>query len=206
MEPITMEESKNDTNLLISPSGDFAYANVILPAFSEIGTAYENKRGVVSFDEDVIIPILYGNVEKSVSLLSGKVISKRRIWMSQTPMECFTLRHSINSAKGKILIAGFGLGWLVNEISKKDNVTHIDVVEFSQELMDWYYTQLKQNLNSRINNIIIEDFYKFMEYVKTSDYDSILVDIWPNYSDSRNDSRLLKLMVDGYPIEAWGIY
>lgn len=202
--PITAEESKDEKNLVVSPHYNYAYANVILPAYSWIDNAYKNKRGKVAFDGDVVIPVLYGHAERSLSLMDGKVTSKREIWMGITPMEIFTLRDSLNFAKGRVLIAGFGLGWLAYEVKKKKSVTHLDVVDISKELMEFYGYSLKEKIG--IDNIMVENFYTFMKTVKITDYDAILVDIWPNYTNARRDEDLHKLIEMGYPIKAWGLY
>jgi hypothetical protein len=202
--PITIKEAEEEKNLIISPYGKYAYANVIVPAYSWVDNAYRNKRGKVAFDGDVIIPVLYGHEERSLSLFDGKVYSKRSVWMSHTVMEAFTLRDSLTFAKGRVLIAGLGLGWLAYEVSKKKSVKSIDLVEISKELVEFYGESIKKKAN--INNLIIENFYTFMESVKLTDYDSILVDIWQNYENARRDEELHQLIELGYPIKAWGIY
>ncbi len=58
-------------------------------------------------------------------------------WMSLTPMEMMTMRHGTKRARGRVIVAGLGLGHQLIEVSKRKQVKEIVLVEKSQELVDW---------------------------------------------------------------------
>lgn len=73
----------------------------------------------------------------------------------------------------KVLVVGLGLGLLPNELSQVKKCSKIDVLEISQELID--YTIASGHLPSDIN-LIQGDVYN---YTTTEKYDLIIVDtIW----------------------------
>lgn len=73
----------------------------------------------------------------------------------------------------KVLIAGLGLGLLPNELSKVKGCSRIDVLEISQELID--YTVASGHLPKTIN-LIQGDIYS---YTTSKKYDLIIIDtVW----------------------------
>ena len=65
--------------------------------------------------------------------------------MSDTPDEKRDHYEAVTEASGECLIAGLGIGMVLNAIALKPEVTHIDVVELSQDVIDLvapYYENL----------------------------------------------------------------
>jgi hypothetical protein len=56
--------------------------------------------------------------------------------MSNTPMEIRTCEAFIERATGRILINGLGLGMVLHAILQKPDVTHVTVIEKSQDVMN----------------------------------------------------------------------
>lgn len=73
---------------------------------------------------------------------NGKLI------MSDTPDEKRDHWEAVDKASGRCLLAGLGIGMVLNAIAMKQEVTYIDVVEISQEVIDLvgeYYSNLYPN-------------------------------------------------------------
>ncbi len=56
--------------------------------------------------------------------------------MSDTPAEISDLLDFIYKAHGRVLINGLGIGVVLKALLKKPEVTHIDVVELEQDIID----------------------------------------------------------------------
>lgn len=56
--------------------------------------------------------------------------------MSDTPDEKRDHYSAVRMAKGNCLIAGLGIGMVLNAVALKESVIHIDVIEISQEVID----------------------------------------------------------------------
>lgn len=56
--------------------------------------------------------------------------------MSDTPAEIRDHLEIIHAARGRVLIHGLGLGMCLGAVLKNAEVTHVDVVELSQDLID----------------------------------------------------------------------
>lgn len=90
----------------------------------------------------------------------------------------------------KVLVAGLGLGLIPNELSEVNKCSKIDVVEISQEVID--YNISSGHLNNDVN-IIKSDIF---EYITEEKYDLIIVDtIWreEDLSESQLDSLMSNL-------------
>jgi hypothetical protein len=57
------------------------------------------------------------------------------IIMSDTPDEIKDIMHPVIHARGKVLIAGLGLGVVLNALAMKSNTTHITVIEQSSDVL-----------------------------------------------------------------------
>lgn len=64
-----------------------------------------------------------------------RLMRDRTVVMSNTPMEVRSNRGFVNCAFGSVLINGLGLGMVLGEILKKDNVTKVTVVEKYKEVI-----------------------------------------------------------------------
>ena len=98
--------------------------------------------------------------------------------MSDTPNEKRDHYKAIYNAKGRCLIAGLGIGMVLNAIAQKEEVTHIDVVELSSEVIQLvapYYLKLYPN-KITFHNYSIFDW----KPEKNTKYDMAWFDIWDN--------------------------
>src|SRR5262249_30187656 len=117
-----------------SPGGRFRYCVRLHRKGQPMHTWWGAEVGTVIFDEDVIIPALYQAKDPDEP---GTRRWNFHPWMSLTPGEILTLRPGTRLAKGKVVIAGLGLGHQLIEVSKRLQVKRIVIVELDRELVDW---------------------------------------------------------------------
>jgi len=96
--------------------------------------------------------------------------------MSDTPDEKMDHYAAVKNANGNCLIAGLGIGMVLNAIAKKENVNQIDVVEISQDVIDLVAPHYKSIYGDKINFICSSIF----DYVpeKGKYYQMAWFDIW----------------------------
>lgn len=113
-------------------------------------------------------------------LLSGDTVPalyiNNEVWMSLTPMEVESHYVPIARAKGKVGVAGLGLGYYVQEILEKEEVESIDVYEINQDVIDMYISNF--GVNEKVN-IINKDIFE----VSGKSYDFFYCDIYLSQMD-----------------------
>lgn len=98
------------------------------------------------------------------------------IWMSDTKMEKRSNMEFVSKAKGRVFIAGLGIGLIIHNLKDKVDrgiITEIVVMENSQEIIDLvspYYTDMPITY-------ILDDVLKYQP-PKNEKYDTIYFDIW----------------------------
>ena len=99
------------------------------------------------------------------------------LWMSDNVLEIKQMKEAVEvtKAKGKGLVGGLGLGVVIEFLGERPGVTQIDVVDNSQDTVDLVLPYLKWRAKC---NIIIEDIFKFVQELKTWDYDFAILDTW----------------------------
>lgn len=159
-----------------SPGGRFRYCVRLHRRGVPMLTWWGAEVGTVVFDSDVIIPALYQAREDPGP---GETPWNEAPWMSITPGEIMTLRPGTRMAKGKVIIAGLGLGHQLIEVSKRLQVKRIVVVEIDQELVDWILPVIKPHVRKPVE-VVVGD--AFVEIPKLTG-DIALVDTFPGYGD-----------------------
>ena len=111
--------------------------------------------------------------------------------MSDTPDEKNDHRAAVKKAKGNCLIAGLGIGMVLNAIALKEEVNHIDVIELSQDVIDLvapYYEQLYPN-KITFHCASIFDW----KWDRDAYYDIAWFDIWDDLDYEVNLPQMAKL-------------
>lgn len=158
-----------------SPTGRFRYCVRLHRAGRPLLTWWGAEVGTVIFDSDVIIPALYqAKLEDD-----GGPKWNEAPWMSLTPAELMTLRPGTRQAKGKVIIAGLGLGHQLIEVSRRLQVKRIVVVEIDQELVDWMLPVIRPHLRKPVEVVVGDAF----EVIPSLTGDIALVDTFPGYGD-----------------------
>ena len=122
----------------------------ILNVLQEYNKAIKNgTKGSYKIDRKLfkkkdIQGYMYKNTEEynieMIELFNGD----KRV-MKLDPREIESSYEAISYAHGKVGIVGLGLGYVVQEISKKSNVSEIIVYEVSQEVIDLYKDNFEEN-------------------------------------------------------------
>jgi spermidine synthase len=161
----------------------------IRSARSELAIAQGRRRASVSFDGPVHIPIL--------GTKSGSV------WMSLTPNEIFTQRAGLRKAKGRVLIAGLGMGWLTREVLAKKSVKRVTQVELVPEVISFFGDPLLEASDKL--EIVQGDVWDLLSTdIDVNQYDTILFDIWAGYGEAYWDSEFRKLKRSHPRVWGWG--
>lgn len=154
-----------------SPGKLFRYCIRLHRAGKRLMTWWGAQTGSVIFDSDVPIPAVFQCRDGEPGVWTESP------WMSLTPAELITLREGTRMAKGRVVIAGLGLGHQLIEVSRRLQVKEIVLVELSQELVDFYLPRVRPHLKKRLT-VIIGDAYAVLPTLAA---DVALVDIFPAY-------------------------
>lgn len=186
--------------MVLSPKGTFCYVEKRLKKGYMLPTVYGRDSGTVLFDGQIRFPALHDKTPHSWLQTTG---GWRKIpWMSITPFEMMSLRAGTARAKGTTIIAGLGLGHQLIEVSKRQQVKRLVLVEQSQELVDWLLPRIKPYMVCGLADVVVGDAYKVMPKMKA---DVALVDIFPGYGGNADDrDRLRRTCPDIKFIWAWG--
>lgn len=111
-----------------------------------------------------------------------KLSHNGEVIMTNTPAEVKDHIQFIRKARGKVLVAGLGLGMVLHELLRNPNITKVTVVEISKEVIE---LTGKFYVDPRLE-IINDDIFKFIPSCK---YDYGWYDIW-NYISSDNCSEM----------------
>lgn len=174
----TAAKSKSSKFIRFSPDRNFVYANRILPAGHRLDLFQGHRRGTVGFSTDITIPVLFEHKPGTHDYL--------RVWMGITPAEMMSQRAGVRRATGHVLIGGLGLGWLLRKVAEKPSVKKITVVEISQELLDWFGTDLCNDIAAATDTpieVYCDDVLNHLG--KHGDDVRHLIDIWPDYPTYR---------------------
>lgn len=156
MKPYNKEfwiEKIKEYNNLISDSehGEFRITKNVLPKENLYGYMYKNKE---TLDVEII------------ELYKGK-----DILMKLDPREIEGSYEAIKFASGRVGIVGLGIGYVVQEMAKKQDVKEIIVYEISEEVIELYKKNFKDNDKIKI---IQGDAFK----AERNEFDFFYVDIY----------------------------
>ena len=156
------------------------------------------KGNKVCFTGRVHIPMIA--IADSGSIESAE---KSKVWMSLTPMEVLSQRPALKLAKGKVLIAGLGMGWLTHRVLELPQVTSVSQVELDPEILNFFGEPLLREFPNKLT-LINDDIWKFIERINLEDFDTILFDIWPKSGDSSRDRQFKKIFTKHPNVWGWG--
>lgn len=153
-----------------------------------------NRKGEVFFSGNVIIPTL---IE-----MTGSDARYWAVWMSLTPMEVFSMRGGIRAAKGTVLMAGCGMGYLAEKVLEKKSVEHVHVVDTSSAILDTFGAALVEKHGDRVT-LHHDDVYSI--YPTLPPCDSFLFDIWSDASGWQNDRKFRQFSAAHPTAWRWGM-
>lgn len=94
-------------------------------------------------------------------------------WMSTQFQELAQMDEVARKAKGKFLIGGLGLGVIAQLLTYQSKVESITVIERENDLIDLIGTFIDYRIN-----IINEDLFEYLKFIKSGQYDGAFFDIW----------------------------
>ena len=100
--------------------------------------------------------------------------------MSDTPAEQKDHEGFYNRAAGEVLIAGLGIGMILEAVAKKPEVKRVTVVEVSQDLIDLVWPTYQARYGDKIQ-IVCADINSWRP-ASGHRYDCAWFDIWDNIS------------------------
>lgn len=164
-----------DKNYLVNKINE--YNNLI--SLGKIGS-FEVKN--VNEKKDFINGYMYSKKE-NINLNILELHGPNNIWMKISPIEIESSYMFIKYASGKVGVVGLGLGYVVQELAKKEEVNEVIVYEIEKDIIDLYYSNFENNSKIKIIN---EDAYK----ANKERFDFFYVDIY--------EYKLTKQVVDDY--------
>ncbi|KKN81502.1 hypothetical protein LCGC14_0317610 [marine sediment metagenome] len=145
------------------------------------------KQGIVYFTGPVNVPVL--------SREGGGT------WMSLSPNEIMTLRPGIRKAKGNVVIAGLGMGWMARKVCEKKSVKSVTIVEINPYIAAYFGEILKKDFPEV--KIVISNAWDYLKG-RSKKFDSHLFDIWKGYG---HECEKFKEFQKKHPgAWAWGYY
>lgn len=131
------------------------------------------RKFTVSECESMLSMIRDGNRYVPAGVYT-KLVRGKTVVMSDTPSEIIDHLQFIHSAHGNVLVAGLGLGMVIQALLRKETVTHVTVVELSIDVINMvgdYYKNLFGDKLTIVNQSIFD-------YTPTEVFDFGWFDIW----------------------------
>lgn len=111
------------------------------------------------------------------------LLENHAIWMAIIPHEINTMQHAIDEANGHVLVLGLGLGYYPFEISLKDNVKRIIIVEKNKRIIELFKTNILPHFPHKEKIEIVEaDAYRYMRE-KGKEFSYAFFDIYRSSDD-----------------------
>lgn len=103
------------------------------------------------FSDPIDVPALYEVSQPQAAAANAAAAPTARMWMSHTPNEVVTLLPLARQARGRTVVVGLGLGWLLHDVSWRPAVREVVLVERDAELVEWLLPRLKDPRGGWIN-------------------------------------------------------
>ena len=121
----------------------------------------------------------------SPKFLLSAILENGNEWMTLTPVDLDTCEEAIETAKGKVVTFGLGLGYYAYMVSEKKDVDSVTVVELSNDVINLFKAHiLPQMPNGHKINIVNADAFEYAEKIMPEEnFDFAFVDTWRDASD-----------------------
>jgi len=139
-----------------------------------------DTRAYCAFDGHVNIPIIG---------IKGSNCGDIKPWMSLTPNETLTQRGQVRRAKGKVGLAGLGMGWAARRILERRQVKHLTIIEQDLDIIKLFGTPLKQKFGDRLT-LVAGDAYD-QDWLQ---FDVSIWDIWEGFYGCQFDKKFIPIM------------
>ncbi len=114
----------------------------------------------------------------------------REVIMSDTPDEIHDHLRFIWKSTGRVLIAGLGLGMVLQAVAKKPEVEHVTVIEQSEDVIKLVYDHYRTRFGRKVE-VVHADVLAWKP-PRTARWDSAWFDIWDNLcTDNLSEMAIL---------------
>lgn len=175
------------------PTGRVGVAEVRYYAVSEAEASLGNMRALMhGHAEDMVRPGRYAQL-----LVRGELM------MSDTDMEKRTNLGFVRNAKGRVLVAGLGLGLILHKVIEKPEVSEITIVEKYSDVVALVGGTLPQT-NEKAVSIVTADIFDWKP-LKGQKFDTIYFDVWSNIctDNLKNIARLKRRFCHHLALGGW---
>lgn len=113
------------------------------------------------------------------------VFENGREWMTVTPNEIETMKRPIAEAQGRVVTLGLGLGYFTHQVSEKENVRSVTVIERDESIISLFKEFILPQFEHREKvNIICADALDYLEKnAPKESFDFMFADLWHDSSD-----------------------
>lgn len=113
------------------------------------------------------------------------VYENGREWMTVTPNEIETMKAPIAEARGRVITLGLGLGYFTHQVSEKENVSSVTVVERDKNIISLFKEFILPQFDHPEKIEIVEaDAFEYLEKNDPeSNFDFMFADLWHDSSD-----------------------
>lgn len=94
------------------------------------------------------------------------LLENKSVWMTITPYEINTMKKSISSVKGKVVVCGLGLGYYPYMISLNKDVEKVFIIEYSGEIIKLFNDNIRCLFPKEVSDkiqILRGDAYKYLD-------------------------------------------
>lgn len=128
--------------------------------------------------------------------------------MSDTRVERLTNSAVVREARGRVLIAGFGLGMILTAILKKANVSAVTVVEVHPDVLTAVRPQIERYVGPRAAaklTVHVSNIHDWRPATRGRQFDTMYFDIWTDVSedDLAEMSRLRRTFAPYLRVGGW---
>ena len=119
-----------------------------------------------------------------------------RVWMTVTPNEINTIRPAIDRCRGRVLTYGLGLGYFAFHALLKEEVTHVTVVERSEDVIRIFRDHLLPFFpRPDALEIVCADAFEYAATVMPrQEFDLVFTDLWHDVEDGIPLYRRMKAL------------
>jgi hypothetical protein len=124
--------------------------------------------------------IFAGHKAKMVAVPPGgatinKLLENGNIWMSDVPIEQAQIDPCLKKMYGNVLVGGLGLGYAAQMLASRDNISHVTIVEKSQDVINLVADHLEGKMKM---TVYCADLHEWLVDFSSAQFDAAFYDIW----------------------------
>jgi len=196
-----LKDISDKSSLQVSPSGRWIWIRREVPKNVPIPLPLcdtSEQRASIMFCDDTNDD----EISLSIPMLYERENDNLMLWMSLSPMELMSQHPLIVQARGRVVVAGLGMGYMLTQIRMRQEVTEVVLIERSEELIAWILPYLEKNIMSRKKDcplhVIAGDVYDELPRVRDKfggeKFDIAIVDTFAVFDSKRENRAAIELL------------